>query len=178
MKCVVGLGNPGSKYELTRHNLGYMVVDAYARELGLSWRKSKKPALVASGPGVILVKPLTYMNNSGLAVGPIMQEHKLAPQDVLIIYDDVDLPLGTLRIRRKGSPGTHNGMRSITELLGMELMRLRLGMGPPPPHLELAHFVLTSFRPEEIPLVRTMVSQAVEAVDVWVQDGVEKAMCE
>ncbi|MGI6038013.1 MAG: aminoacyl-tRNA hydrolase [Limnochordia bacterium] len=175
-KCVVGLGNPGSRYELTRHNLGFMVVEALVRKRGLSWRPSRFRAALAKDTSVIFVKPLTYMNNSGQAVEAVMKDGQIPPHDVLIIYDDLDLPLGKLRMRAHGSPGSHNGMRSVTGAVGREVRRLRLGIGPPPPHLDLSHFVLSPFGREEIPLVGEMVHRAVEAVEMWLEQGVEKTM--
>ncbi|NLN16305.1 MAG: aminoacyl-tRNA hydrolase [Firmicutes bacterium] len=177
-KCVVGLGNPGSRYELTRHNLGFMVVDRLARLEGLSWRREAFPALGArgffAGHEVLLVKPQTYMNNSGQCMAPLLEQYAL--EDILVVYDDMDLDLGRLRLRAKGSAGTHKGMGSVVKAAGEMIPRLRLGIGPPLPTQDPVDFVISPFRPDEIVPAREMVDRAAEAVRTWIAAGIEEAM--
>lgn len=179
-KCVVGLGNPGSRYELTRHNLGFMVVDRLARLGGLSWRRKGFPALGAGGlldgHEVLLVKPQTYMNNSGRCMAFLLEEYPL--EDILVVYDDMDLDLGKLRLRAKGSAGTHKGMGSVVKAAGEMIPRLRLGIGPPLPTQDPVDFVISPFRPEEVASMREMVDRAVQAVRTWIVSGMQEAMLE
>ena len=139
MKIIAGLGNPGSEYAKTKHNVGFMFVDALAEKLNIAdeW-KLKQDALVAEGrigtEKVLLVKPLTYMNESGRAIGPLLSWYKLAPSDLIVIHDDMDIPAGMIRIRRKGSAGGHNGMKSILYHVQDEnFARMRIGIGRPLP---------------------------------------------
>lgn len=153
MKIIVGLGNPGVKYENTRHNAGFMVMDAIAEKLEMKFDKEKFSSLFAKkkvkGEDVILVKPLTFMNNSGLALRQVMDFYKASPQDVLVIYDDVDLPIGKIRLRQKGSAGGHNGMKSIIHcIFTSEFDRIRVGVGKDP-KIDMINWVLSKFRDEE-----------------------------
>ncbi|SHF39250.1 peptidyl-tRNA hydrolase [Desulforamulus putei DSM 12395] len=179
MKLIVGLGNPGIEYAHTRHNIGFMVVDSLARELGTDINKNQHKALVGQasigGEKVILAKPQTYMNLSGQAVVALMNWYKLTPEDLLVIADDMDLPPGRLRIRKKGSDGGQKGLRNIIELLGtQEITRMRLGIGRPE-HSAVDH-VLGKITGTEAELINSAIAAAVEAAKVWVLEGTDKAM--
>ena len=146
MKLIVGLGNPGAEYKNTYHNCGFLSVDALAEKLGVSLKKSECHALTAhifvNGNKVILAKPQTFMNLSGKSVWALAAKYKLERKDLIVVYDDVDLPLGTLRFREEGRPGTHNGMKDIVERIGSsEFKRLRVGIGEPPERMQLSDFV-------------------------------------
>lgn len=182
-KLIVGLGNPGRRYRHTRHNLGFAVVEELARGWGLALRSSQCKALVAEGEGVILAQPQTYMNRSGYAVRCLVERHGCAPEKVLVVYDDVALPLGRLRLRPAGSPGGHRGMESVVNNLRSEAVpRLRLGVGPvegsPPAGEDLVDYVLDRVGRSEEPLVDDMVHRAAAACALWVEQGAEAAMNE
>lgn len=154
MKCIVGLGNPGAKYTNTRHNIGFLAIDALAEKHGIKLSESKFKALfgtgMINGERVVLVKPLTYMNLSGEAVRPLLDFYKIAVEDVLVIYDDLDLPLEKLRLRSKGSAGGHNGVKSLIQHLGtQEIKRLKLGVGRPPAPIQVIDWVLMNFSKAE-----------------------------
>jgi len=180
-RVVIGLGNPGPRYAGTRHNVGYDVVERLAHEAGVSFRRGPGASLVADAPeeGLMLVRPTTYMNVSGEAVAAVREATGAEPGALLVVLDDVALPLGALRLRRKGSDGGHNGLASVIAALGTaEVPRLRLGVGAvqmPPPEL-LAEFVLARFEPQERPAVDRMVARAVEAVRGWAESGIDAAM--
>ena len=147
---IFGLGNPGDKYKKTRHNCGYMAIDVLAEKLGADFAKKKFNSEYASikkdGIKVVLVKPLTYMNNSGEAVSAFKRYFQADNEHIIVIYDDIDLPSGNIRVRKSGSAGTHNGMRSIVAALGAEnFPRVRVGIGRPPEKLDLADYVLGNF---------------------------------
>ena len=188
-KLVVGLGNPGGRYADTRHNLGWRVVDELARAWrfedeearcgGLLLASDAVPREQAQCPGISvqLFKPLTYMNDSGCAVAGLIRETSVALQDVLVVLDDLNLPLGTLRMRAGGSAGGHRGLESVTLHLGTEQFpRLRLGIGPLPAAGPGRDFVLSPFGPEELPLVERLIEQAARAAECWVKEGLEAAM--
>ena len=150
VKLIAGLGNPGSEYATTKHNVGFMLVDALARQLGVENWKTKQDALVAETrigrEKVLLVKPLTYMNDSGRAIGPILAWYKLAPDDLVVIHDDMDLPVGMVRIRKKGSAGGHNGMKSsIYHVQEENFQRVRIGICRPPHVCSAIGLVLSPF---------------------------------
>jgi PTH1 family peptidyl-tRNA hydrolase len=180
MKLVAGLGNPGREYVGTRHNVGFDVIDLLARTHGLRFETGPARALEARwrGPvGVLLVKPLTFMNVSGEAVGALQRYYKVETTDVLIVCDDVNLPLGRLRARATGSEGGHNGLRSIAEHLGtIDYARLRVGVGRGDTRRDLADHVLSRFDPDETPVIEEAVIRAAEAVETWVVDGLERVM--
>jgi PTH1 family peptidyl-tRNA hydrolase len=181
MSLIVGLGNPGAKYEQTRHNIGYMAVDALARKHGLSFGKQEHRALVASGTilgkRVLLAKPLTYMNASGDAVQPLVHFYKIDLPNLLIVQDDLDTPLGTIRMRKAGSSGGQNGMKHILQRLGtQEVNRLRLGISRPPGRMDPMAWVLSAFKGDDAILAAQVVDRAVEAVELWLTSGVELAM--
>ena len=183
MKVIVGLGNPGPQYKWTRHNLGYLVLDKLARDIGADFSKEKHQGLlaegVAAGGRLLLIKPLTYMNHSGDCVAPAVHNKVNGPAEVLVVTDDVNLPLGRVRIRAGGSAGGHNGLKSLIERLGSsDFPRIRLGVGDDRATGDLADHVLASFRPEEKETVEQMIGRAVDAALMWAQHGVERAMNE
>jgi len=187
MKLVAGLGNPGARYRGTRHNVGFDVIDVLAARQGLAFDAAPAEALQAKwrrtdpaappGDVVLLVKPLTFMNLSGQAVGALSRYYKVALPDVLIVCDDVNLPLGRLRLRANGSEGGHNGLRSMAIELGSnDYARLRMGVGRGDSRRDLADHVLARFEPEEMSGIEAAVARAADAVETWVLDGLAKAM--
>lgn len=163
MKIIIGLGNPGKKYENTRHNAGFMVMDALANLCDLSFDQDKFSASFAKGKvhgeDVILMKPTTYMNNSGLALRQVLDFYKESSEDVLIIYDDIDLPVGKIRLRQKGSAGGHNGIKSVIQSMGTSTFdRIRVGTSRDP-QIPIIQWVLTNFKQEE----KKDLNQAIEA---------------
>jgi PTH1 family peptidyl-tRNA hydrolase len=178
MKAIVGLGNPGTDYAGTRHNVGFDVVDEVARRWHARLRSWKAVAEVAvvSGRGVVLVEPQTYMNASGDAVSRIAAFHKLEPVDVLVVADEVQLPLGRLRLRRAGSAGGHNGLKSIIQHVGEGFPRLRIGVGRGDPKWDLADHVLSRFASDERESAREAIGRAADAVELFVDEGIEAAM--
>ncbi len=183
MKVVVGLGNPGKEYERDRHNIGFMVVDAFARKHGFEFRRRKFRSTLAEGrfgpEKLLLSKPLTFMNLSGEAVAPLVAFYKLPSESLLVVADDLDIPLGEIRLRPKGGSGGHNGLKSIIDHLGTrEFPRLRIGIGRPPAGVDPADYVLQPFSPEEIPVVELVVERAVGAIETWILRGIETAMNE
>jgi len=178
---IVGLGNPGAQYRNTRHNLGFEVLERLAGRLGVEKSSEKYQGALAEarheGGKLLLVKPLTFMNRSGDCVAAAARNRIFDPRDVLVVADDVNLPLGRLRIRAGGSAGGHNGLKSIIERLGtQDFHRLRLGVGPSGTAQDLADHVLSRFRPEEREAVEDMVSRAEDAALLWASAGVERAM--
>ena len=181
MYVVVGLGNPGKQYENTRHNVGFNVIDILAKEYGISVSKIKHKALIGEGrvgsEKVLLVKPQTYMNLSGETLIDIYNYYKVDMENIIVIYDDIDLDVGKIRIRKKGSGGTHNGMRSIIKCLGAnDFPRVRVGVSKPKPGRDLADFVLSRFRKEESDDVELGLEKAAKAVDVMIRDNIDLAM--
>ncbi len=179
MKAIVGLGNPGVEYQGTRHNVGFEVVDAVAgrwqARLG-SWKGIADVAVV-NGRQAILAKPSTFMNLSGEAVQRIAAYHRIEPADVLIVVDEVQLPVGRLRLRRSGSHGGHNGLRSVIQSWGsIDFPRLRIGVGRGDPRWDLADHVLAPFGREERELIARAVDRAADAVELFVDQGIEAAM--
>ena len=179
---VVFLGNPGPKYECTRHNAGFMTADAMAKKLGVSINKLRFKALTASadigGEKVLLMKPQTFMNLSGEAVGEAARFYKVQPEHVIVVSDEVSLPLGKLRVRPKGSAGGHNGLKSIIAHLGSDAFpRIRLGVGAPPhPDYDMADWVLSVFRNQDLEDMLSASDRAAEAVITYITDGPERAM--
>ena len=181
MKIIAGLGNPTKQYEGTRHNVGFSVIyrlaDKYNIKMNIARHKALIGTGVIAGEKVMLVMPQTYMNLSGEAVGEIMRYYKAEPSDLIITYDDIDLDVGKLRIRAKGSAGGHNGMKSIIAHVGSEEFdRVRVGIGHKPPEFDLADYVLSRFGKDELPLIRDAVDKAADAVEVIIRSGVEAAM--
>lgn len=179
MKIIVGLGNPGAKYKETRHNAGFKAVEEIASRYGVEREECKYDAIIGhlriGSEKVLLVKPLTYMNLSGRAVAPLVHFYKLELKDLLVIYDDMDLPLGSLRLRAKGGSGGHKGVSSIAEMLkSQDFPRVRIGIGRPP--LDTIDWVLGEFTPEEKPIIQEVIKKAADAAVCWVLEGIEKAM--
>lgn len=182
MKFIVGFGNPGREYEMTRHNIGFLVLDELASRNGLSFRRSFRfPSRIAKGTigsqAVRLIKPQTFMNRSGQAVGPILRKEKGQVSDVLTVFDDVALEWGQLRIRAQGSAGGHNGVQSVLDTLGDGAFgRIRVGIGSKPDKLSLSDHVLGPFSVSERQELDDVVQRAVDAVERVCHDGVERAM--
>jgi PTH1 family peptidyl-tRNA hydrolase len=178
---IVGLGNPGAQYARTRHNIGFRAVDALAERHGLTFSKVEHKAQTASGmiagQRAILAKPLTYMNLSGDAVVPLARFYEIEPDRILIIADDLDIPLGTIRIRPSGSSGGQNGIRHIIERMGTQAIpRIRIGIGRPPGKMDAAAYVLTPFKADEEIIALESVDRAVRAAETWLMDGIDAAM--
>lgn len=178
---IVGLGNPGPSYEMTRHNIGFRVVDAVAKAAGVPVNRAKFQALTGvctiADMRALLVKPQTFMNNSGAAVREAAAYYKLPPERVLVIFDDIDLDVGRLRIRRNGSAGGHNGVKSIVSCLGSQnFPRIKIGVGAKPhPDYDLANWVLSRFSERERKLIDPAVERAAEAVRAILCEGLERA---
>lgn len=178
MKAIVGLGNPGREYAGTRHNIGFDVVEEVARRWNVQLRpwKSVADVAVVGARGAVLVEPQTFMNLSGDAVSRIAAFHKLEPADVLVVVDEVQLPVGRVRVRRSGSSGGHNGLKSIIQHIGDGFPRLRIGVDRGDPKWNLADHVLSRFNRDERDLVADAVSRAADAVELFVEEGVEAVM--
>jgi peptidyl-tRNA hydrolase, PTH1 family len=178
MKAIVGLGNPGSEYSGTRHNVGFDVVDELARRWAVTLKKWKTTAnlAVVTDREVVLVEPKTFMNESGLAVSAVMAFYKIQPADVLVVVDEVQLPLGKLRLRWSGSAGGHNGLKSVIAHVGTEFPRLRIGVERGHPESVLRNHVLSKFLPSERDVVERAVGRAADAVETFVSDGLQVAM--
>jgi PTH1 family peptidyl-tRNA hydrolase len=182
MKVVVGLGNPGNRYAGTRHNVGFAVVDALAKSGGIDRYRTRFQADLAElregGETILLVKPQTYMNLSGQAVRQVLDFYQVAPDSLLVVCDDINLPLGKLRFRARGSHGGHNGLRDIQGHLGTnEYSRLRIGVGAPDEDDTVDH-VLGRFRPVEKPVMEEALARAVQGVALWWKEDIEKCMNE
>lgn len=181
MKLIVGLGNPGRKYEKTRHNLGFMLVDRLAEVAGADFSRKECEALTTktslSETICVLAKPQTFMNLSGKAVQCLVKKYCIDPSaDLLIVSDEIALPMGRIRMRAKGSAGGHNGLKSIISLIGQDFARLRLGIKPEAEIVDLADFVLDRFDASEKEALEHMLERGVQAVEVWLQRGIEKAI--
>lgn len=180
MKIIVGLGNPGTKYKNTRHNLGFEIIDSFAKEEHIPFKINKFKAATGKGmigaDGVILVKPLTYMNNSGVAVRDIVYKVNLPLDNLLVVCDDFQLPLGKIRIRQKGSGGGHKGLDSIIQHLGSsDFPRLRIGIGEPANN-EAVEYVLENFSRAERREIDRSIERAVTAIREWMVNGIESSM--
>ncbi|MCX7711974.1 MAG: aminoacyl-tRNA hydrolase [Clostridia bacterium] len=178
---VVGLGNPGNRYDNTKHNVGFETIDLLAEKHNIRVSKLKHKALYGDGTiegkKVILAKPQTFMNLSGESVREMADWYKLPMKNIILIYDDIDLQLGKIRVRPKGSAGTHNGMRSILyQLQSEDFPRIRIGIGRPPEGWDLADYVLSKFNADERKTISESVVQAAEAVSVIIKSGAEAAM--
>lgn len=178
----VFLGNPGPKYEWTRHNAGFLTCDALAKKLGVNVNRARFKALTATcdigGESVMLMKPQTYMNSSGEAAAEAARFYKIPPEHVIVVSDEVSLPVGRLRIRQKGSSGGHNGLKSIIDQLGSDQFpRIRLGVGAPPhPDYDMADWVLSVFRDQDAADIADAAKRAAEAVECYITEGPERAM--
>ncbi|MBN2447106.1 MAG: aminoacyl-tRNA hydrolase, partial [Phycisphaerae bacterium] len=178
---IVGLGNPGPQYAGTRHNIGFRCADALAEAYGLRFDGKKGKARLAdgliAGRRVLLAKPQTFMNLSGDAVSGLVNFYQIDPERILIIYDDLDLPLGALRLRKSGGAGGHNGMRSIIQRLGtQDFPRVRVGIDRPPGRMDPAAYVLRPFGSEDAILVAETVDRVVKAIIAWLSEGIDRAM--
>lgn len=182
MWLIVGLGNPGEEYTQTRHNIGFQCVNYLGQRHGLSFGDKRSKARVAegniAGQRVALAKPFTYMNDSGQAIAGLRSWYKIDPaRELLVIYDDQDLPFGTLRLRERGGPGTHNGMRSVVSLLGSQnFLRLRVGIGNVPPGRDISSYVLGRFTREEQTALPEITGRAADAIEVILREGFVTAM--
>lgn len=181
MYIIVGLGNPGKQYEDTRHNVGFNVIDILAEEYGISVTKMKHKALIGEGrvgnEKVVLVKPVTYMNLSGESLAEIYNFYKVDTSNIVVIYDDIDLDVGKIRIRKKGSGGTHNGMRSIVKCLGTtDFPRVRVGVSKPEPGRDLANFVLSKFASDEMVDLKEGLKKSALAIDSIIREDIDLAM--
>ncbi|MFS0577344.1 aminoacyl-tRNA hydrolase [Sporosarcina sp. 179-K 3D1 HS] len=172
MKMIIGLGNPGKQYEKTRHNIGFHVIDELANRWGSPIMQTKfngMYAIIHRPEGkVMLVKPLTYMNLSGECVRPLMDYYDVTPEEIVVIYDDLDLPAGTIRLRQKGSAGGHNGMKSLIAHLGTDTFnRIRVGIDRPASGMKVADYVLSSFGKEEQPIMAEVAKKSASACEAW-----------
>ena len=181
MYYIVGLGNPGLKYENTRHNAGFITIDYLARKYDIDVRKIKFKSLIGqgviSGQKIMLVKPQTYMNNSGGALREIFNYFDFDHDKLIVIYDDIDIDFGSIRIRKKGSAGTHNGMKSIIYNLKFDdFPRIKVSVGKKPEYMGLANFVLSGFSKEEAKIIEDEVILAGDAIKMIIEESIEKAM--
>ena len=179
MRIVVGLGNPGREYAATRHNIGFMVINELARRSGAEGAKKRFRSEIAEGrlhgEKIVLVAPLTYMNLSGHAVREVVSWYHVSREDVLVVFDDMDLPFGQLRLRQSGSAGGHNGLKSIVEQLGgTDIPRLRVGIGRG--RSSSTSHVLSKFSPEEEKALPELIAKVADAVELWMIEGVDTAM--
>ncbi|MGO4890190.1 aminoacyl-tRNA hydrolase [Anaerobacillus sp. MEB173] len=176
MKVIVGLGNPGPKYEDTRHNIGFKVIDELEKKIEVPLNQAKFKGQYGvgtiNGEKVFLLKPLTYMNLSGESVKPLLDYFKIPVEDIVVIYDDLDLPAGKVRLREKGSHGGHNGIKSLIAHLGTaEFKRIRVGIDRPEPGVKVPDYVLGTFKPDEKEAIGEAVEKSVKAVQSWLQSG-------
>ncbi len=181
MKVIVGLGNPGQEYSKTRHNVGFMTVDALAEHLGIHNWKNKFDAQIAEGKiggePVLLVKPQTFMNLSGNAVGAILRWYKLKVEDVIAIYDDMDIAVGNVKLKKRGSSGGHRGVESLLVNLGKEeFPRVRIGIGRPLPGWVVVDHVLAKFPAEDQTAIDQLIVELIPAIEYIVKQGIDKAM--
>jgi PTH1 family peptidyl-tRNA hydrolase len=179
-RLIVGLGNPGREYERTPHNLGFLALDALAARGGIRITRPEAKSLVGrgelAGQAVVLAKPQTMMNLSGVAVRMLLEKYDADPAEMIALVDDVDLPWGMLRIRERGSAGTHNGMKSVVQAVGTDFIRIRLGVGPDKVWGELRDYVLRPMGRAEREIADQMSAEAAKAVELILSDGVSKAM--
>ena len=180
MKMIVGLGNPGSQYLLTRHNLGFMAIDALTGRAPDSQYKTEHKALTLkvrlANEACLLVKPQTYMNLSGSSIGSLMNYYSIGLDDLLVAHDEVDLSFGVLRLQRDRGHGGHNGIRSTHEVLGTkDYSRLKMGVGRPPGKMEVANFLLSNFSSAELDEIPNFLDRACDAIETWVTSGISVA---
>jgi PTH1 family peptidyl-tRNA hydrolase len=181
LRVIVGLGNPGPEHQVTRHNAGFWFVDVLARQHGGEFRDYRKfsgeiARVTISGQELILLKPTTYMNRSGLSVRQVSDFYKIAPDDILVAYDELDLPVGSIRLKQGGGHGGHNGMRDIIAHIGESFWRLRLGIGHPGNKADVIDYVLSRAPSQEEDLIMDAVAQAADAMPVILEQGAERAM--
>ncbi|MBP2015056.1 aminoacyl-tRNA hydrolase [Anaerococcus degeneri] len=181
MYFIVGLGNPGLQYENTRHNVGFMTIDYLANKYDIDVRKLKFKSLYGqgeiSGHKVMLIKPQTYMNNSGEAIRELRNFYKFDIDKLIVIYDDIDIDFGTIRIRKKGSAGSHNGMKSIIyQIQDDQFPRIKISIGQKPERWDLANFVLSGFSKEEVGVLEDEIRLAAEGIELILKEDIDKAM--
>jgi PTH1 family peptidyl-tRNA hydrolase len=181
MRLIVGLGNPGPEYQWTPHNLGFLAVDEIANRASIRVERPEGKALVGrgkvAGEEVLLAKPQTFMNLSGVSVRELLEKYELGPEHLLVLFDERDLPWGMIRIGERGSPGTHNGAKSVTSSVGaQEFARLRLGCGPDHPVSDLAAYVLRPMKKPELEMAAEMIAEAADALELLVREGIAAAM--
>ena len=181
MYLIVGLGNPEKEYSRTRHNMGFDTINQIAEKSAIKVNKTKFNSLYGTGEiegqKVILLKPQTYMNLSGTAIRDFMNFYKIPPENILVIYDDLDIEPGTIKIRKKGGPGTHNGMKSVVSEINTEdFARIRIGIGMPEYKSDLLNFILTRIPDEEYEILKTAINTAAEAVEAIIKTGIDSAM--
>jgi len=180
MKIIVGLGNPGDRYSLTKHNIGYMVVDMLAIKLGTIFKyenkfKAQMAQIVLNGEKVLLAKPETFMNLSGESIRSILDFYKLSNKDFLVVYDDVSMDVGAVRFRDKGSDGGHNGIKSVIQHLGtQEFDRMKIGIGPQPENMPLEAYVLQNFSKEQIENLKEVVNYSLDAISYYLENDILK----
>ena len=179
-KLIVGLGNPGNRHARNRHNIGFMCVDQLAERNEISLERKKHKTKFGTGQifdnPVVVAKPQTYMNLSGDSVGRLKDFYNIDILDIIMVYDEIDLPLGTIRIREKGGSGGHNGVKSVIKRIGSEFPRIRLGVGRPPGRMDPADYVLQDFNSDDWPFVEEMIATGVKAIEMLIQQGIDKAM--
>ena len=182
-RVVVGLGNPGDGYAATRHNVGFQVVSRLAKRARAEFAVKAAESRIAEGAidglRVAIARPQTFMNDSGRAIGKLLDRYRTPPEALFVVYDDVDLPLGKIRLRERGGPGTHNGMRSVVAAIGEDFPRLRVGVAPADPTAavsDLVEYVLTPFGADEREAADAAIARAAEAVEVALRDGIRRAM--
>ena len=179
---IAGLGNPGKDYDLTRHNAGFMALDILAEHLQTSWQnwqgaKAEYAKTAWQGKNIFLMKPLTYMNLSGTAISSLANFYKIKPQNIIIIFDEMSLPLGSIRLKLNGSAGGHNGMQNIIDQMGTQnIVRLRIGIGPKPAFFEGKDFVLSKFKKEELALLKQALEKTLSALEKYFTAGSGPAM--
>ncbi len=178
---IVGLGNPGREHEHNRHNVGFQVVTRLAARHGLTFSRQQASALIATGSigerPVVLARPMTYMNRSGGPTAALARFYRIELADLLVVFDDLDLPVGTIRLRPGGSAGGQNGMKDIIQRLGsQEFPRLRFGIGRPPGRRDPIGYVLQDFSREQAPIVEASLERACDAIETWLREGIELAM--
>lgn len=181
MYFIVGLGNPGRQYENTRHNIGFLTIDYLANKHNIDVKRSKFKSLYGqgeiSGQKVMLIKPQTYMNNSGEAVRDFRNFYKFEEDKLIVIVDDIDIDFGKIRIKQKGSAGTHNGMKSIIYQLQYDTFpRIKVAVGKKPDYMDLANFVLSGFSEKEVEIIREEIKLASQSIETLLESGIDKAM--
>jgi len=180
MKAIIGLGNPGLKYSNTRHNVGFMLLDRIVKEKGCAYRNDFRGKIAESRENekrFFFLKPYTYMNLSGLAVSELVNYYKIPAENILVLHDDMDLPLGKMRLRAKGSAGGHNGLKSIIAELGTQnFWRLKIGVGRPTEQLDVVNYVLSGFSREEERVLAEVLENAQQAALLWLEDKGAEAM--
>ena len=178
---IIGLGNPGKEYRHTRHNVGFMLLDLFAEDLKSSFSRLQAHALITDahfeGSKIILAKPQTYMNASGRSVGLLAHFYRIPPSNMIVIVDDIDLPLGSIKLLPGGGSAGHNGMRSIINHIGThEFPRLRIGVGRPSGRMDPADYVLLDFKPIELPVLEDSLNRAHHCLSLYIQEGIQAAM--